>query len=238
MKTLLASALLLLLLCNCTPAVKTTNANKLSLITHKTIAILPFEVRFDLRKVNQKHFTETEMGKVKQFMSLGLQAYLYHWLQNYRIKHPFTVNIQHCDTTLQILSANKVRFMDLYAMSRPQLAKLLGVDSVITPLVLFAQPNNEIVSSLLSMPLNPVAPFTSVFSKTALPTQEMDMQISINDNASDSTMWQFKSKEKNAEITQYSIKKRKENILYPMFDIIDKMLNNFIKKFPYTKGEK
>jgi len=66
----------------------------------------------------------------------------------------------------------------------------------------------------------------------------MDMQISINDNASDSTMWQFKSKEKNAEITQYSIKKRKENILYPMFDIIDKMLNNFIKKFPYTKGEK
>ncbi len=220
MKTLLPLVLLILLLHNCTPAVKITDAGKQRLTTHKTIAILPFEVKFDLRKVNQRQFTETDLGKVKQFMSLGLQGYLYHWLQNYGIKHPFTVEIQHCDSTLRMLSENKIRFMDLYAMNRQELAKLLHVDAILTPQVLFSQPNNEIVSSLLSFPLNP-APFTGFFSAARLPTQEMSMEVLINNSSSDTTIWKFESKLQNDQTTQYSRKKRKENILYPMFDIID-----------------
>jgi hypothetical protein len=234
MKTLFPIVLLILLLYNCTPSVKTTDAGKLSLTTHKIIAILPFEVKFDLRKVNQRQFTETDLGKVKQFMSLGLQGYLYHWLQNYSIKHPFRVEIQHCDSTLRMLSENKIRFMDLYSMNRQELAKLLHVDAVLTPQVLFSQPNNEIVSSLFSVPLNP-APFTGFFSGAKLPTQEMSMEILINNSTADTTLWKFESKLQNAETTHYSRKKRKENILYPMFDIIDDMLNSFIQKFPYKK---
>jgi hypothetical protein len=133
MKILFFLFLLPIILCDCTFTVKTTNAGKLNLTTHKTIAILPFEVNFELRKINKNQFTEAEMAKVKQFMSLGLQGYLYQWLQNYSNKHPFTVQIQHCDSTIQILSANNIRFIDLYSMSKIELAKLLGVDAVITP---------------------------------------------------------------------------------------------------------
>ena len=43
-----------------------------------------------------------------------------------------------CDTTLQLLSANKVRFMDLAVISRLKLAKLLGVDAIVSSQVLFA----------------------------------------------------------------------------------------------------
>jgi hypothetical protein len=61
----------------------------------------------------------------------------------------------------------------------------------------------------------------------------MNMKISINNKTSDTTAWKFESKLQNDKTTSYSAKKRKENILYPMFYIIDEMLINFIEKFPY-----
>jgi hypothetical protein len=69
---------------------------------------LPFEVRFDLRNKNQKRFTEEELAGVRHFMALGLQRYLYNWLNNYSRKKPFTATIQNVDVTDSILNEKKL----------------------------------------------------------------------------------------------------------------------------------
>ena len=143
MKCLLVSLFFIVLNAGCTTTIKTTAAAKAGFVNHKTIAILPFEVRFDLRLKNQREVTEEDIRKVKQFMAMGLQDYLYHWLKSYGTKKPFTISIQDVETTNQILSENKIRFIDVYTMSRIDLAKMLGVDVILTPQVVFAQPNSE-----------------------------------------------------------------------------------------------
>ena len=228
MKTLLVSVFFAVLFAGCTSTVKTTATAKATLVNHKTIAILPFEVRFDLRNKNQREFTEEDIGKVKQFMAMGLQDYLYHWLKSYSTKKPFTVTIQDVETTNLILSENKIRFMDLYNMSRVDLAKMLGVDAILTPNVIFAQPNSEAASIV----------FMGLGSPTfeGLATQEMRMQVLLNDNISDTALWTFVTKTQSNGVTKPSKQRKKENILYPLFRNIDESLVKFIKKFPYKKA--
>lgn len=226
MKTLLTSVFLSVLLSGCSTINSTTGAQA-KIRSHKTIAILPFEVRFDLRKKNQKQFTEEDMRKVKQFMAMGLQEHLYQWLKSYSTKKSFTVSIQDIETTNRMLSDKKIRFMDLYTMSRVDLAKMLGVDAVITPNVIFAQPHSEGAS---------VAFMIGLGTFEGLATQEMSLQVLLNDNSSETPLWTFKTKTKSDGVTKPSKDKKKENILYPLFRNIDQSLIKFIKKFPYRRN--
>ena len=230
MKTLLAAAFFVICFAGCASSVKTNSAAKASLTQHHSIAILPFEVRFDLRNKNQAAFTEEDMTKLRQFMAMGLQGHLYQWLKSYSSKKPFSVQIQDVETTNTILEQNKVRFGDLYTMSRIDLAKMLGVDAVLTPNVIFAQPYSEgesvayMVSGIMTM--NPA-------SFKGLATQEMKMQVLLNDRSSDAALWSFETKIQSNETTKRSRQNKKENILYPLFRNIDGSLVKFIKKFPY-----
>ena len=119
--------------------------------------------------------------------------------------------------------------MDLYNMNRIDLAKMLGVDAVLTSNVIFAQPNSEAA----------VAAFTAIPGQNLffpqLATQEMKMQVLLNDTFSENTLWTFETKTKNSNYTKRSEHRQKENILYPLFENIDKTLVKFIKKFPYKK---
>ena len=65
-----------------------------------------------------------------------------------------------------------------------------------------------------------------------LATQEMRMQVSLNDNTSETPFWTFKTKTQSDGVTKPSKNKKKENILYPLFRNIDQSLIKFIKKFP------
>jgi hypothetical protein len=224
MKTLLAFLLLGILFESCSSTIKTTSETKAKLKNHKTIAILPFEVEFDLRKKNQKQFTDKELAEVRHFMALGLQEHLYRWLISYNKKKPLSVDIQNIEITDSILSERKIRFIDLYNMSRVELAKMMDVDAVLTPNVIFAQPNSEGAS---------IAFMLGVGTFEGLATQEMRMQVLINDNSSDTPFWTFKTKTQSDGVTKPSKDRKKENILYPLFRNIDQSLIKFIKKFPY-----
>jgi sulfur transfer protein SufE len=233
MKTLLLPVLLGLVFAACSTTIKTTDEAKARLQKHKTIAILPFEVRFDLRNKNQKQFTEKELAEVRHFMATGLQEHLYHWLISYSRKKPLSVDIQNIEITDSILSEKQIRFMDLYNMSRVELAKMLSVDAVLTPNVIFAQPNSE-GASVAYMMSGIVAFNPAAFS--GLATQEMRMQVLLNDNFSETALWTFKTKSQSNGVTKPSKDRKKENILYPLFRNIDESLIKFIKKFPYRKN--
>lgn len=227
MKTLLLYVLVILIFAGCSSPIGTTSEAKEKFRNHKTIAILPFEVRFDLRNNNRKKFTDKELAEVSHFMATGLQEHLYHWLISYSQKKQFSVNIQDIDITDSILNEKKIRFMDLYNMSRVEIAKMLGVDAVLTSNVIFAQPHSEAAS---------VAFMVAVGTFEGLATQEMRMQVLLNDNDSDIPLWTFKTKTKSDGVTKPSKDRQKENILYPLFKNIDESLIKFIKKFPYRKN--
>ena len=230
MKTLFASFLLVLILGACSSTIKTTGETKGRLQNHKTIAIIPFEVRFDLRKNNQKQFADKELAEVSHFMATGLQEHLYRWLISYSKKKPLSVDIQNIEITNSILSEKKIRFMDLYNMSRVDLAKMLGVDVVLTSNVIFAQPNSEAAATVFAS-----IPGQNLFY-SQLATQEMKMQVLLNDSFSENTIWTFETKTKSSSTTKRSEDRQKENILYPLFENINKTLVKFIKKFPYKKN--
>lgn len=64
MKTLLTCFVISMLLAGCSTKNSTTGSQA-KIKSHKTIAILPFEVRFDLRNKNRKKFTEKELTPSK-----------------------------------------------------------------------------------------------------------------------------------------------------------------------------
>ncbi len=234
MKTLLTCVVLGLVLAGCS-TINSTTGSQAKIRSHKTIAILPFEVRFDLRNINQQKFTELELAGVRHFMALGLQQYLYNWLKNYSRKKAFTASIQNIDITDSILTEKKISYAMLYNMSRTELAKMFNVDAVLTPNVIFAQPNSE-AASLLAIPLAAVPLGSgSVFFYTRLATQQMKMQVLLTDRESETSMWTFETKTNNSKLTKPSTNRQKENILYPLFDNIDETLIKFIRKFPYKE---
>ena len=235
MKTLFTCVFLVLTFGGCSTINSTTGAQA-KISNHKTIAILPFEVRFDLRNKNREKFNEEELAGVRHFMALGLQQYLYNWLKDYSRRKPFTASIQNIDITDSILTEKKISYTMLYNMSRTELAKMFDVDAVLTPNVLFAQPTSEAVSVLLSPVMGVPLGSGSVFFYSRLATQQMKLQVLLTDRESETSMWTFKTKTNNSELTKPSVKRPKENILYPLFDNIYATLIKFIRNFPYKKG--
>lgn len=72
-------------------------------------------------------------------------------------------------------------------MNRVELASVLGVDAILTPNVIFAQPNSEAAS---------LAFMIGFRTFECLPTQEMRMQTLLNDSNSDTAFWKFKTTKK------------------------------------------
>ncbi len=234
MKTLLTGVILCLVFTGCS-TINSTTGSQAKIKSHKIIAIIPFEVRFDLRNKNQKKFSEEELAGVRHFMALGLQQYLYGWLNHYSRRKPFTASIQNIDVTDSILTENKISYAMLYNMSRTELAKMLEVDAVITPNVIFSQPNSE-AASILAIPIGAVSLGTgSVFFYTRLATQQMKLQVLLTDRESETSIWTFETKTNNSRLTKPSTNRKKENILYPLFDNIDETLIKFIRNFPYKE---
>lgn len=168
-------------------------------------------------------------------MALGLQQYLYNWLKNYNRKKQFTASIQNVDITDSILTEKQISYAVLYKMSRTELAKMFDVDAVLTPNVIFSQPNSEAVSVLLSPVMTVPLGAGSVFLYSRLATQQMKLRILLTDRESETSMWTFETKTNNSKLTKPFTNRQKENILYPLFDNIDETLIKFIRNFPYKK---
>lgn len=234
MKTLLLSIVITIIFAGCSTTVNSGSTASARIKTHQTIAILPFEVRFDLRNSNSKKFTGKELAEVRHAMALELQQYLYNWLKNYSYKKSFTTRIQNVDITDSILTQKQISYLVLYSMPRTELAQILGVDAVLTPNVIFAQPNSEAMSLIMSSP-GPLDPSNFQFYNN-LATQQMRMQVLLTDRVSEKSMWTFETKTENSKFTRQVTASKQGDILYPLFENIDKTMKKFIKNFPYLKN--
>jgi len=99
--------------------------------THKTIAILPFEVY--TKDYLPTEITESEVEQIKEYESKAFQASFYNkvLVRNRRGNKDSKVNVQHYSKTLRKLKENNISTLESWEKSPEFLANLLGVDAVV-----------------------------------------------------------------------------------------------------------
>lgn len=101
--------------------------------THQRIAILPFDVRFEnpnnrTNEVkNQKLFSNQEREA-----SLDAQKELFTYIARQVAKGRYEIAFQDFSKTNKVLSENGIRLEDIARQNKADIAKLLGVDAVIS----------------------------------------------------------------------------------------------------------
>jgi len=98
---------------------------------HKVVAILPAEVTFTGKQ--PKNLSPDAIAKAEERESIDFQYALMNSILNHANtkKYITTVNFQDINTTLKILEKNSISVRDSWNKDDNELAKLLGVNSVI-----------------------------------------------------------------------------------------------------------
>lgn len=182
------------------------NFNELSK-NHKELAILPFFTDLDL----EKEMTSDEKKKLEQREGYAVQDALEVYFSQPKKKKRFTVNFQNTKNTNAILAQNNITYANIDIYSIKELCKILEVDGIIS--------GNTHLNILLSDGI------PSEFSFIDYILGDADygrIGIKISDGKSGKLLWRYEKK-----INKKSGKNTK--------DLIDLMMKQATKKFPYDK---
>ncbi len=150
-KNLIFLSLLAIILTSCGPTIyKTANFEEVA-TKHKTVAILPALVSIQLRPNEMKRTTPEEMERNEKATGFAIQEKLYGWFLRRSNKQNFTVSFQDVSQTNSMLSDAHIEYKDLQRKSKAELAKLLGVDAVITTSMRTDKPMSEGVAIALGL---------------------------------------------------------------------------------------
>ena len=145
MKTLVRLSTLVLflsLLQGCSPTVFTaTNFNTVKR-SHKLVALLPFDVSITLKKL-PKDVTMAQIKADEEKTAYTAQSHAYTYLLKEMGKDKYTVDFQDIDKTNALLKQNSLNYEALKAKTKDEIAKLLGVDAVLSGKIIMEKPMNE-----------------------------------------------------------------------------------------------
>ena len=124
-------AIFLLFLFSCSNKYYTASNFEEKTENHRLVAILPAEVTFSGKQ--PKNLSPDDIAKAEERESLDFQYALMNSILNHANtkKYITTVNFQDINTTLKILEQNNISVRDSWKKGDAELAKLLGVNSVI-----------------------------------------------------------------------------------------------------------
>ena len=124
-------AIFILFLFSCSNKYYTANNFEEKTENHKVVAILPAEVTFTGKQ--PKTLSPDAIAKAEERESIDFQYALMNSILNHANtkKYITTVNFQDINTTLKILEKNSISVRDSWNKDDNELAKLLGVNSVI-----------------------------------------------------------------------------------------------------------
>ena len=124
-------AIFILFLFSCSNKNYTASNFEEKTVNHKVVAILPAEVTFTGKL--PKTLSPDAIAKAEERESIDFQYALMNSILNHANtkKYITTVNFQDINTTLKILEKNNISVRDSWNKDDNELAKLLGVNSVI-----------------------------------------------------------------------------------------------------------
>ncbi|MCA8831435.1 hypothetical protein [Hymenobacter pini] len=110
---------------------------------HKTVAILPADVTMQLRPNQTRNTSAQQLQDMQQRSSFDFQDRIYAWLLRRNQQQPYSVQFQDVRQTNAKLRESGIPFAELRTHSPQELARLLGVDAVLTTNVRTSKPMSD-----------------------------------------------------------------------------------------------
>ncbi|MGB2040179.1 MAG: hypothetical protein ACPHX0_05725 [Flavobacteriales bacterium] len=110
-------------------------------LTHTTIAILPFKGAAFVSPLQSMMQDDADIRRESDLRGLEMQATLESWFLKRSERGKFIVQVQPTTETNAILNDNDVTLDNLTERTPQEVAKLLGVDAIVTGMVQARQPS-------------------------------------------------------------------------------------------------
>lgn len=178
--------------------------------THKEVAILPASVSIQLRPNEAKRTTPEQLEKNEMSTGNAIQEKLYGWFLRRSDRYGYTVKFQDVSQTNALLKEANISYADLQTKSKSELAKLLGVDAVISASVRTDKPMSEGVAVALG----------AVFGVWGA-TNGAYTTINIHEGQKGGLLWKYDYQASG------SVGSSPENL-------VNALMRNASKKFPYN----
>lgn len=182
--------------------------------THKTIAILPVNVKF-MYKTQQFDFDPEAERIAEMNTSAIVQSNLYSFILTKSSK--MSVEVQDVETTNVLLKRAEVNDK-ITEFTKAELAKILGVDAVVSGMYEVERPVAELPRHRFppKPPVDPAKPGTAVDDR---PVYYAAFTMNINDGPSGTLLWRYYKKTGN----------------FNTYDLSDDLISKMVKDLPYSK---
>jgi len=210
MKKFLAFALSVALV-SCGPKIYKSSEFGDALARHKTVAILPAEVTMQLRPNQTKNSTQQQLNDMAMKTGYDIQEKMYGWFLRRGDKFNYTVTFQDVTRTNARLKEAGISYADLKTTDRARLAEVLGVDAVMQDRANMEKPMSEGAAVAVGL-------LVGAWGST----NKVETTINIHDGRSGSLLWKY-DYEASGSIGSSTTR------------LVDALMRNATKKFPYTK---
>jgi len=177
---------------------------------HHTLAILPFLTNLDL----DEELSKQELTELEEREGYAVQNALETYFSKRRKKKKFLVDFQNAKDTKAILAQNDISYENIDVYTVKQLSEILGVDGIIS--------GNIDLTILLSKGIPTDFSLLDYFSGDS---NYGRIGIKISDGDTGKLLWKYEKK-----INKKSGKNTN--------DLIDKMMKQAARKFPYDRERK
>lgn len=179
---------------------------------HKQIAVLPFRVNIDMKHL-PKNTTAEMVEQSEKDEGLEIQRVLYSRLLQRSGQGEYTVTFQDADQTNALLLKAGLTLDSLAAHTKDEIAKILGVDALVSGTVQQTQPTSTGVAVAQTLLLG--------FSGS---TQRVDINLAVHNGTDGQLLWSYDHNDKGG-----------------MMNTVEGMVKSLMKKvagnFPYRKAK-
>lgn len=179
---------------------------------HKTVAILPFRVSIELKKLPEG-VTAEQLRKSEVDEAYLFQKQLYNRLLVQYAKQRYTVEFQDIDKTNVLLERAGIKYENISSSTKDEIAKVLGVDSVISGQIKREKPMST-----------GAAIFSTLFIGFSA-TNKVNVNMAIHDGSSAQLIWSYDHE------VQGGLGSSAEGLA-------KSLMSSISKKFPYNRKNK
>lgn len=173
--------LLLLCLAACSPRVYVArNFQESVQPRHKLVAILPFDVNIRPAPSFSRRAPQPDMFEQERQAAAAIQNSMYSYLLQRESKNRYTVVFQDVNKTNALLQRAGLTYEDLQQKPREEIARLLGVDAVLSGRIQLSKP----------LPLAATVAI-NVLTQAYVPSDEATASLSLHDQLDGQLIWKY-----------------------------------------------
>ena len=207
---LLAFTLATLWLTACGPSIYLAQDFRSYAPKHKTVAIIPAAVTMQLRPNQARNTSAEQMQKLENQSGIDFQERIYAWLLRRSNDRGYTVQFQDVVQTNALLRESGIPYSELRTHSAQELAKILGVDAVLTTSVRTSKPMSDGAAVAVGLLVGAWGA-----------TNQANITVNIHESDAGKLLWKYDY------VAAGSVGSSTETT-------VNALMRNASKKFPYT----